>query len=1147
MSGYCHTNNFLQRDGTSQQQRLLKALLPEYVAVDERKIKDLEEFAKKLAAEIRYYNESNSHDGDWVEFFTKSVDPGQQTDPHYALFHAFLQLFRIAQDDLNQLTRKHLDFYYRDVLGLKEKAAEPDQVFMILSLAKHVNAHLVTKGTQLKAGKDRIGKELIYKTDKDIVVNKGNVKEIKSIYKNPQSRIYGSPVANSADGAGAKIETAEMSWRTFGKPEGNVSRAQAEVGFAFASPLLFLEGGDRELTITLQLKDTGIAAILAGLDLRYAFRVRFSGEKEWIEPLIDESEWTPGLPIPPAVEQRILSFLNSATSWEAIAGIEPQAGPVFDDPGTGYGDQINDYDIGRTVAERIIAKRNTLGAAGFTSISQVDAVQGMGSDKINDLAYTFRNPSNYTQVDVSKRQIIIRRTITKDQPPIVAYNVETLLDPFVTQWPVVKITLDTNASSNPFAYDPLSKLKLQDATLSVEVSEFNNLIVQNDQSVLDPGKDFQPFGIRPLLGSNFYIGSREVFSKQLEMLKIGMLWHGLPLDLANGFQDYYTLYGGGRNNESFKANVYLLDKKEWTSIETASSAKPLFEHPLTATSEVTITSVGKLKNVDRDVKLPAFDVFDTNSKKGFLRLELSGTDFGHKDYQGVFTKQVLTAVKNQAPDTAMPDEPYTPQAKSIFLNYRSALKIDLATPLTKAEFDKRIEQFFHVGAFGVAEQITKNDTPPDIDLFPQYNDEGELYIGIADFTPGSVLSLLFQVAEGSADPDLEQQPLQWSYLSDNNWIALSKFDVLSDSTNGLLTSGIINFDVSKNATFGNTLLPAGLVWLKAAVSHDSDAVSDLIAIIAQAVTATFSDNENDPDHLKEALAQGTISKPKIADSAIKKFDQPFASFGGKVRELSAAFYTRVSERLRHKNRAITIWDYERLVLEKFAAAYKVKCLSHTRYTGSLSDYSELAPGHVSVIVISNVRNKNAVDPLRPKTSLITLVQIREYISKLNSSGVELHVKNPIFEEIQVKTNVRFYPGYDSGFYGKKLEDDIKAFLSPWAFDTTDLVFGGRMHKSVILNFIEELPYVDFVTCFEMYHIVKNPGTGAVVSKTQVDEAVATTAVSILGSTGQKSTYGDHLINVLETDACECDDNEIKPTAMIASVDDCPCDDNMFEM
>ena len=42
-------------------------------------------------------------------------------EPHYALFLAFLRLFSYARTETNTLTGRHLDFYYREVLRLRER------------------------------------------------------------------------------------------------------------------------------------------------------------------------------------------------------------------------------------------------------------------------------------------------------------------------------------------------------------------------------------------------------------------------------------------------------------------------------------------------------------------------------------------------------------------------------------------------------------------------------------------------------------------------------------------------------------------------------------------------------------------------------------------------------------------------------------------------------------------------------------------------------------------------------------------------------------------------------------------------------------------------------------------------------------------
>lgn len=89
-----------------------------------------------------------------------------------------------------------------------------------------------------------------------------------------------------------------------------------------------------------------------------------------------------------ATQQLILQFLNGAASAAALAGSEPQDGPIEDSPGSGSGDQVRDYDIGLVVAQRLIARRSALGGS-YTSLVQLASVKGFGIDKFNDLLYTF--------------------------------------------------------------------------------------------------------------------------------------------------------------------------------------------------------------------------------------------------------------------------------------------------------------------------------------------------------------------------------------------------------------------------------------------------------------------------------------------------------------------------------------------------------------------------------------------------------------------------------------------------------------------------------------------------------------------------------------------------------------------------------------
>ena len=61
-------------------------------------------------------------------------------------------------------------------------------------------------------------------------------------------------------------------------------------------------------------------------------------------------------------------------------------------------------------------------------------------------------------------------------------------------------------------------------------------------------------------------------------------------------------------------------------------------------------------------------------------------------------------------------------------------------------------------------------------------------------------------------------------------------------------------------------------------------------------------------------------------------------------------------------------------------------------------------------------------------------------------------------------------GFEETFYVNKLQEEITRFLSPWAFPGgASPSFGGKIYKSVLINFVEELPYVDYVTDFRLFH------------------------------------------------------------------------------
>jgi hypothetical protein len=408
----------------------------------------------------------------------------------------------------------------------------------------------------------------------------------------------------------------------------------------------------------------------------------------------------------------------------------------------------------------------------------------------------------------------------------------------------------------------------------------------------------------------------------------------------------------------------------------------------------------------------------------------------------------------------MPIEPYTPEIDTLTLSYRASANLSEAASV----------RFHHLTPFGYA--TPDAGFAKEIGLLHAYPDAGELYLGIGKLLPGQSLSLLFQLAEGSAPPLVEKpnDHVRWEVLCGNTWKRL-EHESLDDQTGQLTRTGIVRCSIPGEAGNGNPLFAgSALHWLRATVATAPEAVCSVVRIIAQAVKVTRLDRHNAPETLSATLPAGSITKLVVPDAAVKSVEQPFQTFGGRPREETETFYTRTSERLRHKNRSITRWDYERMLLEEFPQLYKVKCLNHTYCEAD--DYREQAPGHITVVAIPHLLNHNSSDPLRPATNIGDLELIREFLKRHTSPFVTPHAVNPSFERIRVECNVKFLKGAGGGDQGiavTNLQDDLVRFLSPWAYEEgSDLSFGGRIHKSSLIDFIEERSYVDYVTGFKLY-------------------------------------------------------------------------------
>lgn len=945
---------------------------------------------------------------DAAKALDKTLTDYDKHEPHYALFLAFLRLFEYARSASNGLTQRHLDFYYRDILRLKEKSAEPGQVHLLAELAKQTKSREFKAGELYKAGKDSLGQETYFANDRDFVANQAKVATLKTIFLHNNEdedadasqtfiddknlgRVYASPVANSDDGLGAELTSTDLSWHPFSNKVytngqlSDIDMPEAELGFAIASHYLSMAEGTRTITVDFALAE----ALTENLDAMAGISCLLSAKKEWLT--VDASD-----------------------------------------------------------------------------------IEAFGAE-------------------AGSQQLTLKISLDGATPAIVPYDSGIHAGyNFDTELPILLVKL-VHSAGTEFSYLTLQPLNVTEIKLTVGVKGLRTLALSNDFGPVDASKPFQPFGPMPAAGSSLTIGSKEIFQKEIDTLEAAVTW-----------QPEAVAYSAAPEME-----VQLLANGTWQSTD------PGVSHDLDTSNLVFIGEVDgeSVDAVDGAiVDEPDFasdEVYSTSARHGYARLRLSA-DLGHAAYQAA-----LVAYLAKETTTKPTTVPVAPGVAEFSLSYEASTTLSLDSTEEDA-YENRVGRFFHLAPFGTAEQHPYLTQTDGVALLPQFDCDGtqseaEFYIGVSGLEPPQSLSLLFQAVEGSADP-LTVKPddhIHWSYLSDNQWVAFAENEV-EDATDGLIEPGIVTFAVPRDATQDNTVLPSDMLWLRAAVAEKSDSVCRLQLVAAQALKATFSDHDNAPDFAASPLAAGKIGKLDQPDAGVKSISQPYVSFGGRGAEESSAFYTRVAERLRHKDRAIGLWDYEHLILEAFPRIHKVKCLNHTLYKPTddgLGEYRELAPGNVTIVTIPKQDGQSQRDPLKPYTSLGLLEEIADYIEARASCFAKVHVRNPQFEEVRASFKLRLNAGYsDTSYYTKQLQEAIVRFLSPWAFsEGGSPSFGGRIYKSALIDFVEAQPYVDYVTDFQLFL-----GSGTV----DMAAVEGSTAVSILVSAPAES----HVIEALTVDA-----------------------------
>lgn len=1014
--------------------------------------------------------------------FLKLAKKHQSHSPHHALLFAFIELLENARKSINTFHQRHLDYYYSEHIHLKPRPAKADLVTLQFQLEDGFQNYLMPKETPFLAGQDDEGKDLVYKTIEETEVSRSTVDQLRGVFV---SRIPGSgrnknPHVSLIRVADYSQKETDDPWAimNLGRQNFGNQHRHSEIGFAISSPELALKEGIRTLKVNFECIAKNE---LRTLNVRFVKGKRSRGETRVVsviksmekqEPTIGEFfneafEITAFEPDFVVSENFIAELLSHNDGELANQNVISYLAAI--DAETVSKCTIQQF-VDRLSSDTGIASRLTFPDLISQLMNETDPAllaKKFSKTLINAFNVKYTSAQGWTDikpvsVGFSENQLEFILVLQQSFPSM-DINEESRFDQ-----PALKFSLNPNAAF--YGYDFFERLQFSKVSCQINVKNIRDLVLYNQIGPVSGDGPFLPFGPTPNNYSYLLVGNKEVFSKQFQKLRLNIDWMDLPTD-AGGFDAYYNLYGQKLDNQSFKAKVSNLSSGDWVPKAEMREEIELFEgeNLLENFSQFQLNTSKLAPSQDYNWR-PEVLEYTGSTQRGFLKVQLSSPkfSFGHQQYPNLLSKMaienaksmtgLLSGILKKKTEMNMPNPPYTPKIDKLSVDYISSFEMTFDSSIGQKKSNGHA--YYHLLPFG---GYIKNPVRPNgLQMIPSFDYEGALYLGIKDFKPPGTLTLFFNLKETDAvqDPDPQGKgSLEWHVLHGNDWLRLKPQQVSSDTTDNFLHAGIVKLDISyPGRPKASTVMDDGLFWIMVNSKKNTQIMGEVIDISTNAVVARYSPNgENQP--VNYSIDPNTISESTEDLPAINSINQPLKSFGGLEEEVRSHFYIRVSERLRHKNRCVNAYDYERIILEAFPDISKVLCIDSYDWKSN-----QPKSGKVLIVLVPVIKDRTVANVTTPSTSVKTLRKVRELIKSKTSPFVDVDVINPEYEHMRVFADVKFVKGESAGYYLKLLNEELKSFISPWIVDPmAEPLFQRRFPIEDIQSFIQSRKYVEFVT------------------------------------------------------------------------------------
>lgn len=963
--------------------------------------------------------------------FVPSMEGGRH-DPSAGLFIGFLTLMDQVRDRANRFMERYLDFYLYEVLRAVPDPGCPDRAILLFEASSQGQEARVEKGCPFIRGDGSTIQEQVYRADHDLGITDAQIVALSTLYfdMNPYispekemgfvTGVYLNTLAPKPD-AGEETDGIPLFGSRAPLKNGAAGTwAPARMGLALSSPVLRMSQGERRIRVDIDYRtDFGMTRML---EERLAIK-------------------TPGL-----------------------RGDDLDLGDLF----------FKVFDKALTLS--LTGPNGWIPIGDYRPLHAIVAPE-MVPDRLSLVFY-----------------------LAPEMDPVVPWNVDIHGGDYAPGEPVLRFMLNPDAHACLFSF--FYALELNQVRITAEVKGHRDLVLYNDGGRLSPDTAFAPFGPSPEPGASFTVGSHETANKNITRLDIGVEWElpGQTLRLASYYRGYDK-----PGDTRFEAEVSILTdgvffpedpvQRVRFSLFTDTNGQDAFLDSTLRPFTRFCLDGDKFRLFRQKADPISKDAFalDSGTRYGFVRLILAAPTwgFGHREYQGLLA-DILTrnTLKKKAGFTvAVPNPPWTPMIRRICMDYTAVSHITPQDPKSDGRAGNRL---FHIQPFGIDSLAGHTGRgpvcflpcffmPPPDDSKGFYDPSyGSLFIGLRGSRAAGVLTLFFDLnQEGRTRVTEKQSHIFWHYLRGNDWKVLSPRRILSDTTREFLTPGIVTLDIPGDITKGNNVMDSDLYWLRVSARGNLDTLCSLTGVHTHGACVTRSDKEEEAgEENGEETGRTIIERAKIALPGVSRISQATAFFGGRQKETEPMTKDRVRERLRHKMRAVTPWDYERLVLAEFPEVFKVKCftnlssLDKEAFTHDFNQNLTLAqrPGHVLVVPVAGQDNEVLPGDKLPRLSRVVLERIQNFLSRHASPFAKISVENPVYERIRVRCRVAFAGRENPGRDIRQLNRALWEYLSPWHPEGYGGRFGWQLRSEDLMAHISRQPYVNRVTRFSMLKI-----------------------------------------------------------------------------